>query len=347
MITGDHQLTAMAIAREMGILLPGDESLVGDQLEGMSDAELEARVGNVSVYARVSPEHKVRIVKALKAKGHIVSMTGDGVNDGPALKSADIGVAMGITGTDVAKESAAMVLTDDNFATIVSAVEEGRAVYDNMRKFVRYMLSTNAGEVLVIFVASLIGPLVGWPEGAFPILAAIQILWINLITDGVPALALSVEPPEGGIMSRPPRDPKEGILAGGIGFHVVWVGLLMMVGCLFVFDDGLAHGIEHAHTMCFITLAFFQLWHVLAIRVEGSSVVGRGFVSNPWLLGAVALSAGGMLAVIYVPALASIFEVAPLTLGELAECLAVSSSVFFLVEAEKGARRAMGKRKTA
>jgi Ca2+-transporting ATPase len=347
MITGDHQLTAEAVAREMGILDAGGESMLGEELEQASDAELERRVAKVAVYARVSPEHKIRIVRALKANGHIVAMTGDGVNDGPALKGADIGVAMGITGTDVAKESAAMVLTDDNFATIVAAVEEGRAVYDNMRKFVRYMLSTNSGEILVIFVASLIGPVLGWPEGSFPILVAIQILWVNLITDGVPALALSVEPPEGGIMSRPPRDPKEGILAGGIGFHVVWVGLLMMVGCLWVFDDGLSGGLDHAHTMCFITLAFFQLWHVLAIRIEGSSAIGRGFFSNPWLLGAVALSAGAMLAVIYVPALASIFKVAPLTLGELAECLSVSSSVFFLVEAEKGARRVMARVKNA
>ena len=329
MITGDHQLTAMAIAREMGILLPGDESLLGEELEGMSDKELAMRVEKVSVYARVSPEHKVRIVKALKSRGHIVSMTGDGVNDGPALKSADIGVAMGIAGTDVAKESAAMVLTDDNFATIVSAVEEGRAVYDNMRKFIRYMLSTNVGEVLVIFVASLVGPLLGWPVEAFPILVAIQILLINLLTDGLPALALSIEPPEEGIMKRPPRDPREGVLAGGIGFHVVWVGLLMMAGCLWIYDYGLDGGIEHAHTLCFITLAFFQLWHVLAIRIEGSSVLGRQFFANPWLLGAVSLSAGLMLAVLYVPVLADVFRVVPLALDELALCALVSSSAFF------------------
>jgi Ca2+-transporting ATPase len=347
MITGDHQLTAIAIAREMSILLPGDESLLGDELERMSDDELGGRVDRVSVYARVSPEHKVRIVRALKSRGHVVAMTGDGVNDGPALKGADIGVAMGIAGTDVAKESAAMVLTDDNFATIVSAVEEGRAVYDNMRKFIRYMLSTNAGEVMVIFTASLLGPLLGWPEGSFPILIAIHILWVNLLTDGLPALALSVEPPEGGLMKRPPRDPDEGILADGIAVHVVWVGLLMMAGCLWIFDHALSGGVEHARTMCFMTLAFFQLWHVLAIRVEAASVISRRFFANPWLLAAVGLSAGLMLAVLYVPALAGIFRVVPLSMTDLAMCVLVSSSVFVLVEAEKGARRVAARRRAA
>ncbi|MFH0816467.1 MAG: cation-translocating P-type ATPase [Methanobacteriota archaeon] len=345
MITGDHQLTALAIAKEMNILKPGDQSLLGDELALMSDDELERGVENLSVYARVSPEHKVRIVKALKARGHIVAMTGDGVNDGPALKGADIGVAMGITGTDVAKESAAMVLADDNFATVVAAAEEGRAVYDNMRKFIRYMLSTNSGEVLVIFVASIFGPMLLWPDESFPILVAIQILWINLVTDGLPALALSVEPPEGGIMKRPPRDPKESILAGGIALHIAWVGLLMMSGCLWLFDYGLTEGIEHAHTLCFTTLAFFQLWHVLAIRIEGGTVLSRKFFANPWLLAAVAVSTGLMLAVLYIPALATIFELEPLTPFYFGLCVLVSSSVFVLVEAEKAARRVWERRK--
>ncbi len=344
MITGDHQLTAEAIAREMGILRRGGESMIGGELEAASDRELRKRCESVDVYARVSPEHKVRIVKALKSRGHIVAMTGDGVNDGPALKSADIGVAMGITGTDVAKESAAMVLTDDNFATIVDAVEEGRAVYDNMRKFVRYMLSTNSGEILVILMASLLGPFMGWPAESFPILVAIQILWVNLITDGLPALALSVEPPESGIMDRPPRRPGESILAGGIAFHIVWVGALMMVGCLWMFSTGLSEGVEQARTLCFVTMAFFQLWHVLAIRSERDTVLSRRFIANPWILGAVALSGALMLAVLYVPFLAEIFRVLPLSANDLLLTLAVSSSVFWLVEAEKFARRAMAGR---
>ncbi|MEW5937959.1 MAG: HAD-IC family P-type ATPase, partial [Candidatus Thermoplasmatota archaeon] len=333
MITGDHQLTAEAIAREMGIFQEGDTSLTGAELERISDEHLTTIAEKVSVYARVSPEHKVRIVQALKTKGHIVAMTGDGVNDAPALKRADIGVAMGITGTDVAKESAAMVLTDDNFASIERAVEEGRAIYDNVRKFIRYMLSTNAGEVLVIFVASLLG----WP---LPMIA-IQILWINLVTDGFPALALGVEPPESGIMSRKPRSPKESIFAGGLGFHIIWVGLLMLLGTLWIFNWALeaGEGLEKARTLAFTTIGFYQLWHVLTIHIERDTVISRKFFCNKWLLAAVGISGLLMLAVVYVPVLAQIFRTAPLSWLELLLCAAVSSSVFIAVEVEKALRR--------
>ncbi len=342
MITGDHQLTAQAVATELGIFTEGGKSLRGLDLEAMSDADLENIVDDVNVYARVSPEHKVRIVKALKAKGHIVSMTGDGVNDAPALKAADIGVAMGITGTDVAKESSEMVLTDDNFATIVEAIGEGRTIYDNVRKFVKYMLSTNSGEVLVIFLASLIG---------MPLpLIAIQILWINLITDGFPALSLGVEPAEEGIMKRPPRDPKESIFAGGITYHIVWVGSLMTIGTLGIFQW--AHGVttgtpeyvdNHARTMAFITIAFFQLWHVMAMHVEEKSVISKRFFVNPWLIGAVAFSAALQLSVVYLPPLAEVFRTTALNGFELGLCVLVSSSVFFAVELEKVIRRKMHK----
>ncbi len=342
MITGDHQLTAQAVAMELGIFRDGGRSLRGIDLEAMTDKELEKVVEDVNVYARVSPEHKVRIVKALKENGHIVAMTGDGVNDAPALKKADIGVAMGITGTDVAKESSEMVLTDDNFATIVEAIGEGRTIYDNVRKFVKYMLSTNSGEVLVIFLASLMG---------MPLpLIAIQILWINLITDGFPALSLGMEPAEEGIMKRPPRNPSESIFAGGITYHIVWVGSLMTIGTLGIFqwalDTGAGtpeHITNHARTMAFITIAFFQLWHVLAMHVESKSVISKRFFANPWLLGAVGFSAILQLSVVYIPPLSEVFRTTALNGYELGLCVLVSSSVFFMVELEKVLRRALGK----
>ncbi len=327
MITGDHKLTAEAVAKEMGIFEEGTMTLTGSELEEMSDESIEDVVENVSVYARVSPEHKVRIINALKAKGHVVAMTGDGVNDAPALKAADIGVAMGITGTDVAKESSEMVLTDDNFASIVKATEEGRVIYTNIRKFVRYMLSTNSGEVLVILIATLVG---------MPLpLIAIQILWINLITDGFPALSLGVEPSEGGVMKRPPRSPKESIFAGGMTYHIVWVGILMMVGTLGIFEWGLDDGLPKARTLAFVTIALFQLWHVLTIHIEEDTAISKRFFANPYLLGAVALSVLLQMAVVYLPSLAGVFRVVPLSLTELLLCTLVASSVFFAVEAEK------------
>ncbi|TET90974.1 MAG: HAD family hydrolase [Methanomassiliicoccales archaeon] len=331
MITGDHKLTGENVAKEMGIFEKGDLTVTGSELEKMSDKELKDIVEKVKVYARVSPEHKVRIIKALKAKGHVVAMTGDGVNDAPALKGADIGVAMGITGTDVAKESSEMVLTDDNFASIVKATEEGRVIYVNIRKFVRYMLSTNSGEVMVILVASLLG---------MPLpLIAIQILWINLITDGFPALSLGVEPSEAGVMKRPPRNPKESIFAGGMAYHIIWVGVLMTVGTLGIFTWGLDGGLPRARTLAFITIALFQLWHVLTIHIEEDTVLSKKFFANPYLLGAIALSVLLQMAVIYVPSLSEVFRTVPLPLPELLLCALVASSLFFAVEAEKLYRR--------
>ena len=336
MITGDHKLTAMAVAREMGLLGPGDRALMGEELDKISDEELGRDVERVRVYARVSPEHKMRIVEAWKRKGHIVAMTGDGVNDAPALKRAGLGVAMGITGTDVAKESADMVLLDDNFASIVHAVEEGRGIYDNIRKFVRYMLSTNSGEVLAIFTASVL---------FLPLpLLPLQILWINLITDGFPALALTVEPKERGLMERKPRDPKAGVLSGGIGFHIAWVGALMTVGTLALFVWSLQNtpaDPEHrqARTLAFYVLTVFQVFHVLAIRVERKSVFTEGFFRNRHLIIAVLLAVGLQLMVIYVPTFQLAFKTLPLTAGELLLATLIGSSVFFAVELEKWLRR--------
>ena len=336
MITGDHKLTAMAVAREMGLLGPGDRALMGEELDKISDEELGRDVERVRVYARVSPEHKMRIVEAWKRKGHIVAMTGDGVNDAPALKRAGLGVAMGITGTDVAKESADMVLLDDNFASIVHAVEEGRGIYDNIRKFVRYMLSTNSGEVLAIFTASVL---------FLPLpLLPLQILWINLITDGFPALALTVEPKERGLMERKPRDPKAGVLSGGIGFHIAWVGTLMTVGTLALFVWSLQNtpaDPEHrqARTLAFYVLTVFQVFHVLAIRVERKSVFTEGFFRNRHLIIAVLLAVGLQLMVIYVPTFQLAFKTLPLTAGELLLATLIGSSVFFAVELEKWLRR--------
>ena len=336
MITGDQKLTAIAVAREMGIMGPDDQALTGEELDAVDPKEFEEEVDRIRVYARVNPEHKLRIVEAFRKKGHVVGMTGDGVNDAPALKRADLGIAMGITGTDVAKESADMILTDDNFASIVHAVEEGRVVYDNIRKFVRYMLSTNSGEVLLIFIAALLG---------MPIpLIPIQILWVNLITDGFPALALGVEPEEKGIMSRKPRQPGESILSGGMGFHIVWVGILMVVGTLGLYTVFLPPSptpdtLHHPRTIAFLTISLFQVFHVLAIRVWGQSVFTAGFFRNRFLIGAVALTVALQLAVIFVPPLAAVFETVPLALNEILLCTAVASSVFFAAELEKAIRR--------
>ncbi len=337
MITGDHLLTATAVAEEMDILEAGDRTMTGDELERLSAEELAEQVEQVKLYARVSPEHKVKVVDAWKQRGYIVAMTGDGVNDAPALKRSDVGIAMGITGTDVAKESADMVLTDDNFASIVATVEEGRGVYENIRKFVRYLLSTNSGEVLVLFVASVL---------FLPLpLLPLQILWINLITDGFPALALGVEPKERGLMKRPPRNPQAGILSGGIAFHILWVGTLMTVGSLGLYVWALSQGdIRNARTLTFYTVAMFQVFHVLAIRVSRESVFTAGFFRNPYLIGAVILTVVLQLAVVYLPFLQIPFQTLGLPLNELLVATGVASTVFFAVELEKWLRRGRGER---
>ncbi|NLC77541.1 MAG: calcium-transporting P-type ATPase, PMR1-type [Clostridia bacterium] len=303
MITGDHQVTAEAIAREMGFPLQDKGVLTGVELDEMSDEELAAQVENVSVYARVSPKHKLRIVKAWKKRGHVVAMTGDGVNDAPAVKEADIGIAMGKTGTDVTKEASSMVLADDDFATIVAAVEEGRAIYDNIRKFIRYLLSSNIGEVLTMFLAALMGV----PLPLLPI----QILWVNLVTDGLPAMALSVDQADPDIMKRPPRHPKESVFSDGLAGKILWRGCHIGIGTLLVFllayylSDG---NLVLSRTMAFTTLVFFQLFHVFDCRSERHSPFELGFLSNLHLVLAVALSVAMQLAVIYLPACQSVFK---------------------------------------
>jgi Ca2+-transporting ATPase len=328
MITGDHPITARTIAKRLGILDDDSKAIItGRELEKLSLEEFEERVEHIRVYARVAPEQKIKIVKALQDKGEFVAMTGDGVNDAPALKRADIGIAMGITGTDVAKEASHMILLDDNFATIVKAVKEGRKIYDNIRKVIKYLLTTNSGEIWTLFLA----PLVGLPIPLLPI----HILWINLMTDGLPALALTVEPEEGVVMKRPPRHPKESIFAYGLGIHAIWVGLLMAGAVIFIQSWSISTGHAHWQTMVFTVLCLTQLGHVLAIRSERESLFKIGLLSNKPLLGAVLLSFFSQMASIYVPFLNPIFRTEPLTAAELIFTLALSSTVFIAVEIEK------------
>lgn len=332
MITGDHKLTAAAIATDLGIISSGEDVCTGAILDSMDDASLSRDVGQYRVFARVAPEHKVRIVSALQDNGHIVAMTGDGVNDAPSLKQADVGVSMGITGTDVSREASDIVLTDDNFATIVSAVEEGRTIYDNIRKFVRYTLATNTGEVLTMFI----GLLAGLPLPLLPI----QILWINLVTDGLPALALGVEPAEGDVMKRPPRATNESVFARGLWQHILWVSTLMAAATLAVFAIEIRnHGVEYARTMAFFMIAAFQLFHVLAIRKERQSAFKTKLSANPFLALAVAGTFILQIVITYVGPLARVFKNVPISFADLILCTLISSSVFFAVELEKAFNR--------
>lgn len=334
MITGDHPETARTIAFKIGILTADEAGkssavITGRDLAKLGWEEFLNRVEKIKVYARVSPEQKLNIVKALQEKGQFVAMTGDGVNDAPALKAADIGVAMGITGTDVSKEAAHMILIDDNFATIAKAVREGRRIFDNIKKFIRYALTTNAGEVWAILLA----PLVGLPIPLLPI----HILWINLVTDGLPGIALSSEKAENNIMSRPPRHPKESIFANGLGYSVLWVGLLM--GILTVATQAWFIDTSHWQTMAFNVLCLTQLGNVMAIRSENQSLFSIGIFSNKPLIGAVLLTMLLQLAITYVPFLQAIFHTEALTLKEFIIVGAVSSSVFFATELEKLIRK--------
>jgi Ca2+-transporting ATPase len=348
MITGDHPRTAAVIAAELGIG-DGMTAVGGADIDALDDAALDAVTARRSVFARVSPAHKLRIVASLRRQGHVVAMTGDGVNDAPALKSADIGVAMGLAGTDVAREAADVVLADDNFATIVVAVEEGRAIYANVRKFLRYLLSSNIGEVLTMFGGLVLGRTIGLvsPDGAFvaPLLAT-QILWINLVTDGPPALALGVDPPESAVMQRPPRPRGEPVITAGMWREIVFVGLIMAVAALAVVDadlpGGFIHGdgtVIHARTMAFTTLMLCQLFNLLNARsIEASAF--DGLFTNRWLWGAITLSVVLQIAVVQAPVLQAAFGTTALALSDWAGCAAAASTVLWARELGKWSRRA-------
>ena len=343
MITGDHPRTATVIARELGISTDG-RTTTGAELEKLSADALSRTSAEVSVYARVNPEHKLRIVDALRRSGAVVAMTGDGVNDAPALKKADIGIAMGITGTDVSKEAADMVLSDDNFASIVAAVEEGRAIFANIRKFLRYLLSSNIGEVMTMFFGVLLARPIGLDVGGgavvLPLLAT-QILWINLVTDGPPALALGVDPADEGLMHQPPRPAGERVITGRMWRGIFFVGTVMAAGTLFVLDASMPGGfvegegnLRYGQTMAFTTLMLFQIFNVVNARSDERSAFVHLF-TNPWLWGAVAGSVALQLLVVYVPFLQRAFGTVALTGREWMFCLAVASCVLWLREGTK------------
>lgn len=327
MITGDHPATARAIAARLGIADNNAEVITGKELEGMSATTLADHLNKVRVFARVSPKQKILIVQALQKRGDFVAMTGDGVNDAPALKHADIGVAMGQKGTDVAREAADMVLLDDNFATIVAAVREGRRIFDNIRKFIKYTMTSNAGEIWTLLLA----PFLGLPVPLLPI----HILWVNLVTDGLPGLAFTAERAEKGTMNRPPRPPAESIFAHGMWQHIIWCGLFVGGITIAAQAWSIARGIEHWQTVAFTVLTISQLFHSLAVRSERQSLLSLGVMSNPYMLGAVLLTVALQLMVIYVPLFNPVFKTQPLPLFDLGICFALSSLVLFAVEIEK------------
>ena len=328
MITGDHPETARAIASEIGIMQGADDLvLTGKELAALGEQAFMDKVEKVKVYARVNPEQKLYIVSTLQKKDHFVSMTGDGVNDAPALRQANIGVAMGITGTDVTKEAAHMILLDDNFATIIKAVREGRRIFDNIRKFIRYIMTGNSSEIWTILMA----PIIGLPIPLLPI----HILWINLVTDGLPALALANEPAEKDVMKRPPRATNESVFAGGLGWHVLWVGMLIGALCLGIQAWAINQGNDNWQTLVFSTLCICQMTHVMAIKSDHTLFSWKVFFSNYLLHGAVLLTFALQLALIYIPAMNTVFSTKPLSFFELSICLGAGVVVFLAVELEK------------
>ena len=326
MITGDHPLTAAYIARALGIE-DGGPALTGQDLDQLSAEQLRKVVDEVAVFARVSPEHKLKLVEALQDRGHVVAMTGDGVNDAPALKKADIGVAMGITGTDVSKEAAGMVLLDDNFATVVAAVEEGRVIYDNIRKYIKYSIAGNIGKILVV----LLGPLISMPLTLLPL----QLLWLNLLTDGLLGLGLGVERAESNVMQRPPHPPSENIFAHGMGRHIIWLGTVIGVLSLSVGYWYWQSGYKAWQTITFSTLAFLQIGQALAVRSSRDSLFSIGIASNPLLLAMALLAFAMQIAVIYFPPLQSMFGTHALPPKALAISVGLGSVIFSLIEIEK------------
>jgi Ca2+-transporting ATPase len=327
MITGDHYSTAKAIALRLGIINnETDIAISGQELAAMEEDLFLAKVEKIKVYARVSPEQKLQIVKMLQRKGHYVAMTGDGVNDAPSLKRANIGIAMGIMGTDVSKEAAHMVLLDDNFSTIVKAIQEGRRVYDNILKFIKYMMTTNSGELWTL----LLGPIIGLPVALLPI----HILWINLVSDGLPAISLSYEKAEKNIMNRPPRPPQQGVFDNGRGIHMIWVGILMAGIALSLQGWAIQNGL-HWQTIVFNVLCFSQLGHLMAIRCEKQSLFKVGLFSNIRLLGAVTITVLLQLSITYTPFLQRIFMTEALTKKEFAIVCLASTLIFIAVEIEK------------
>jgi P-type Ca2+ transporter type 2C len=336
MITGDHKLTAAAIAKQLGMLDTKKAKVInGVELADMSEEEFFDEVENIVVYARVNPEQKLNIINALQQKGHLVAMTGDGVNDAPALKAADIGVAMGVNGTEVAREASDMILLDDNFATIVKAVKHGRRIFDNITKFIKYIMTGNTGELWAILLA----PFFGLPIPLIPI----QILWVNLVTDGLPGLALASEPAEPHVMRRPPYPPSRSIFAGGLGVHIIWVGFLIGILTLGTFAWGFHYNVASRQTMAFTVLCFCQLSHVAAIRSAQSFWRSRPFSNMPMVY-ALLLTLLLQLAIIYIPVFGRIFKTHPLTFAELAACVGISAIVFFAVEAEKWFQKRIGSR---
>jgi magnesium-transporting ATPase (P-type) len=348
MITGDHRTTAAAIGRELGLLSPADEAMTGEELAGMSDAELAEAVRRMGVFARVAPEHKLRLVKALQAQGEVVAMTGDGVNDAPALRQADIGVAMGITGTAVSKESADMVLVDDNFASIAAAVEEGRRVYDNLLKSLAFVLPTNLGLAVILLAAVAFFPM----AGGSPLLpmTPTQILWINLVATVALALPLALEAMEPDVMARSPRRPDAPVLSGFVVARTVAVALLMAAGALglFLYEYRLETGrgvpadvaLREAQTMAVTTVILFQVFYLLNCRSLRDSVLRIGLWSNPAVYLGIAVLLALQAAFVYLPAMNAVFGTAPLNADALVKSLAVASTVLFAISLEKWWRAA-------